>query len=58
LTFACFFKGEEVGYVNKILEKCGFFPDYGKKVLVDKSLISIDEVERLISMHDLLQEVG
>jgi hypothetical protein len=58
LDIACFFKGEEVGYVNKILEKCDFFPDYGIKVLVDKSLVSIDEVGRLISKHDLLQEVG
>jgi hypothetical protein len=58
LDIACFFKGEKVGYVNKILDKCGFFPDYGIKVLVDKSLISIDEVKGLIIMHDLLQEVG
>jgi hypothetical protein len=58
LTLHVFFKGEEVGYVNKILDECGFFPDYGLKVLVDKSLISIDEVEGLISMHDLLQEVA
>jgi hypothetical protein len=57
LDIACFFKGE-IGYVNKILYKCGFFPDYGIKVLADKSLISIDEVKGLITMHDMLQEVG
>ncbi len=58
MTLHVFFKGEEVGYVNKILYKCGFFPDYGIKALVDKSLISIDEVKGLITMHDMLQEVG
>jgi len=28
LDIACFFKGKEVGYVNKILDKCGFFKKY------------------------------
>jgi hypothetical protein len=58
LDIACFFKGEKVGYVNKILDKCGFFPDYGIKVLVDKSLVSIDKDFETLIMHDLLQEVG
>jgi hypothetical protein len=43
LDMACFFKGEELGHVSKILDKCGFFPSYGIKVLVNKSLISIDD---------------
>jgi hypothetical protein len=31
-----------VEYVTKILDNCGFFPDIGIKVLVEKSLITID----------------
>jgi ABC-type oligopeptide transport system ATPase subunit len=58
LDIACFFKGEKVGYVSKILDKCGFFPDYGIKVLVDRSLVSIDKDFETLIMHDLLQEVG
>jgi len=42
LDIACFFKGEDVEYVTKILDNCGFFPDIGIKVLVEKSLITID----------------
>jgi hypothetical protein len=58
LDIACFFKGQNVGYVCKILDKCGFFPDYGIKALVDKSLISIDKDYGTLIMHDLLQEAG
>jgi hypothetical protein len=57
LDIACFFEGQKVSYVNKIVDKCGFYPDFGINVLVDKSLISIDKFGRLI-MHDLLQEIG
>jgi len=56
LDIACFFKGEDVEYVTKILDNCGFFPDIGIKVLVEKSLITIDG-DRLV-MHDLLQDMG
>ncbi|TYI42153.1 hypothetical protein ES332_A01G077700v1 [Gossypium tomentosum] len=43
--------------VTKILDGCGFFPDIGIDVLFKKSLITIDEDNKL-SMHDLLQEMG
>ncbi|XP_059430437.1 disease resistance protein RPV1-like isoform X2 [Corylus avellana] len=56
LDIACFFKGEDVEYVSKILESCGFFPDIGIKVLMEKSLITMDD-DRLV-MHDLLQDMG
>ncbi|XP_035541722.1 TMV resistance protein N-like [Juglans regia] len=57
LDIACFFTGEEEEYVTKVLDGCGFFPNCGMKVLVDKSLITISEWGRLI-MHDLLKDMG
>uniref|UniRef100_A0A2N9FIF8 Uncharacterized protein n=1 Tax=Fagus sylvatica TaxID=28930 RepID=A0A2N9FIF8_FAGSY len=57
LDIACFFKGKHANYVIKILDKCGFFPDIGIQVLIDKSLITIEEYNNL-GMHDLLQEMG
>ncbi|XP_059461966.1 disease resistance protein RPV1-like [Corylus avellana] len=56
LDIACFFKWENVEYVTKVLKKCGFYPNIGIKVLMDKSLITI-ESNRLV-MHDLLQDMG
>ncbi|XP_059455777.1 disease resistance protein Roq1-like [Corylus avellana] len=57
LDIACFFKGERVEYVIKILDGCGFFPNTGINVLIEKSLITIDERNTLM-MHDLLQQMG
>ena len=57
LDIACFFKGKDAKYVTKILDNCGFSPDIGIKVLMDKSLITTDESDRLL-MHDLLQDMG
>ncbi|KAH1120918.1 hypothetical protein J1N35_004078 [Gossypium stocksii] len=57
LNIACFFKGEDKDMVTKILDGCGFFPDIGIDVLIKKSLITIDEDNKLL-MHDLLQEMG
>ncbi|EEF51023.1 disease resistance-like protein DSC1 [Ricinus communis] len=56
LDIACFFRGESVEMVTKILDGCGFSTKIGLCLLVDKSLITIlnDKVE----MHDLLQEMG
>jgi hypothetical protein len=56
LDIACFFKGYNANYVTKILASCAFFPDIGITVLVEKSLITIDE-DKLV-MHDLLQDMG
>jgi hypothetical protein len=50
-----FLQRRECRICHKILDSCGFFPDIGIKVLMDKSLITIDESNRLV-MHDLLQE--
>ncbi|KAG8502594.1 hypothetical protein CXB51_000039 [Gossypium anomalum] len=57
LDIACFFKGEDKDMVTKILNGCRFFPDIGIDVLIKKSLITIDEDNKLL-MHDLLQEMG
>ncbi|KAJ9176084.1 hypothetical protein P3X46_011434 [Hevea brasiliensis] len=53
---ACFFNGEDKDLVMKVLGSCGFYPDIGINVLINKSLITISK-ER-IWMHDLLQEIG
>lgn len=56
LDIACFFNGESVDYVVRILDACKFFADIGIRVLIDKSLISVDKNK--LRMHDLLQEMG
>ncbi|GJX38344.1 Toll/interleukin-1 receptor domain-containing protein [Tanacetum coccineum] len=41
----------------EILDACGFHPEIGIKVLIQKSLITIDSDGRF-GMHDLIQEMG
>ena len=57
LDIACFFKGENKDRIKDMLESFSFYPDYNLNVLMDKSLITIDE-ERRLRMHDLLQKMG
>ncbi|KAF3961736.1 hypothetical protein CMV_013679 [Castanea mollissima] len=57
LDIACFFKGENKGCIRDILQSFGYYPDYNIGVLVDKSLITINE-NGTLWMHDLLQEMG
>ncbi|XP_042965806.1 disease resistance protein RPV1-like isoform X3 [Carya illinoinensis] len=57
LDIACFFTKEQKEYVTKVLDGCDFFATSGIEVLVDKSLITIDEWGTLI-MHDLLRDMG
>ncbi|KAG8633479.1 hypothetical protein MANES_18G107900v8 [Manihot esculenta] len=56
LDIACFFKGEDVYFVEKILDGCGFYVDLGINVLIDKSLITISNNK--LWMHEMLQEMG
>lgn len=56
LDIACFFKGEDKDYMTMIQDYSDYV-DYGVKVLVDKSLITISCCNKL-QMHDLLQEMG
>ncbi|KAG6675554.1 hypothetical protein I3842_15G108900 [Carya illinoinensis] len=57
LDIACFFKGEDVDYVVKILDSCALSPNIGIKKLMDKCLITIDDCNKF-EMHDLLQDMG
>jgi hypothetical protein len=57
LDIACFFKGERQDCMKDILESFGYYPDYNIGVLMEKSLITIDQAGTLW-MHDLLQEMG
>ncbi|RVW64939.1 TMV resistance protein N [Vitis vinifera] len=57
LDIACFFKGEDKDHVIKILDGCGFFAVCGIRGLIDKSLITISNNDKIV-MHDLLQEMG
>ncbi|XP_050253437.1 disease resistance protein RPV1-like [Quercus robur] len=57
LDIACFFKGEKIDCIRDILESFGYSTDYNIDVLVDKSLITIDE-EGILWMHGLLQKMG
>ncbi|XVF70307.1 hypothetical protein PTKIN_Ptkin11bG0151100 [Pterospermum kingtungense] len=57
LDIACFLRGEDKDFVLKVLEGCEFFPNIGIDVLTKKSLITIDENNKL-GMHDLLLEMG
>ncbi|KAJ4723837.1 putative disease resistance protein (TIR-NBS-LRR class) [Melia azedarach] len=56
LDIACFLKGENKDYAIKFLDACGFYPEIGIDVLVEKCLITISD--NIITMHDLLQEMG
>ena len=50
-----FFNHEEKDSVVKTLDHLGLYPDVGLRVLVDKSLIKMDESE--VCVHDLLQQM-
>ncbi|XP_057990184.1 disease resistance-like protein DSC1, partial [Hevea brasiliensis] len=56
LDIACFFKGEPLDHVERILEGCGFFPGIAISRLIDKSLINVSDGK--VGMHDLLQQMG
>ncbi|GJX66529.1 Toll/interleukin-1 receptor domain-containing protein [Tanacetum coccineum] len=57
LDIACFFRGKWKSPAMEIFDACGFHPEIGIKVLIQKSLITIDSDERF-GMHDLIQEMG
>ena len=56
LHIACFFNHEDINSVAEKLDYLGLYPDIGLRVLVDKSLIKVNEIT--VWMHDLLQEMG
>ncbi|XP_058729207.1 disease resistance protein RPP4-like [Vicia villosa] len=57
LDIACFFIGMDRNDVIQILNGCGFFADIGIKVLVERSLVTVDKRNKL-RMHDLLRDMG
>ncbi|XP_042502099.1 disease resistance protein RUN1-like [Macadamia integrifolia] len=57
LDIACFFIGMDKSYVSKILDGCNLFPVIGIRELIQRSLITIDEDNKL-RMHDLLREMA
>ena len=57
LDIACFFKGWDKDYVEKILNACGLCPGFGIPRLVNKCLITVD-IFGTWSMHDLIQQMG
>nr|GEU73594.1 hypothetical protein [Tanacetum cinerariifolium] len=56
LDIACFFRGERKIETMKLFDACGFHPEIGIKVLIQKSLITID-LDEMFGMHDLIQEM-
>ncbi|XVF37918.1 hypothetical protein REPUB_Repub20aG0052800 [Reevesia pubescens] len=58
LDIACFFIGMNKDYVMTILVGCGFFPEIGIQVLLERSLITIDPHNQRLKMHDLLRDMG
>ncbi|PNX98800.1 disease resistance protein (TIR-NBS-LRR class) [Trifolium pratense] len=57
LDIACFFIGMNRYDVIHILNGCEFYPEIGISVLVERSLVTVDECNRL-RMHDLLRDMG
>ncbi|XP_058729210.1 disease resistance protein RUN1-like isoform X2 [Vicia villosa] len=57
LDVACFFIGMDKNDVIQILNGCGFFADIGIKVLVERSLVTVDNRNKLRT-HDLLRDMG
>ena len=60
LDIACFFKGYDMSYdmIKDVLKACGLNPVYGIRNLIDKCLLTIDQDNYYLSMHDLLQQMG
>ena len=57
LDIACFFKGMKTDKVMDILDSCGYCPQIGIEILIERSLITLNWNNEL-GMHDLLQEMG
>ncbi|PWA82503.1 toll/interleukin-1 receptor (TIR) domain-containing protein [Artemisia annua] len=57
LDIACFFRWRKNHNAMEIFEACGFHPDIGIKVLIQKALITIDRWGKF-DMHDLVQEMA
>ncbi|XP_049381386.1 disease resistance protein RUN1-like [Solanum stenotomum] len=57
LDIACFLEGWDKEDASKVLSSCGFFPEIGINVLIEKSLVTINESNQL-SLHNLIRDMG
>ncbi|PWA73443.1 toll/interleukin-1 receptor (TIR) domain-containing protein [Artemisia annua] len=57
LDIACLFRWRSKDNAMEIFIACGFHPDIGIKVLIQKALITIN-LDGLFNMHDLVQEMA
>ncbi|KEH25076.1 disease resistance protein (TIR-NBS-LRR class) [Medicago truncatula] len=57
LDVACFFIGMDRNDVTLILNGCGLFAEIGISILVERSLVTVDDKNKL-GMHDLLRDMG
>jgi len=57
LDIACFFIGMDRNDVIQILNGCGLLAEIGISVLVERSLVTVDDKNKL-GMHDLLRDMG
>ncbi|TQD88246.1 hypothetical protein C1H46_026127 [Malus baccata] len=57
LDIACFFIGMDKNYVIQILDGCGFYATTGIKVLLDRCLVTVNTINKIM-MHDLLRDMG
>ena len=57
LDVACFFIGMDRNDVTLILNGCGLFAEIGISILVERSLVTVDDKNKL-RMHDLLRDMG
>ncbi|XP_039168033.1 disease resistance protein RUN1-like isoform X2 [Eucalyptus grandis] len=56
LDVACFFKWKDSKYIKKVLDSCDVQTTVGFDILIQRSLISIDN--GILQMHDLIQLMG
>jgi hypothetical protein len=57
LDITCFFVGMDKDYAVKMFDGCGFFPDIGISILIQRSLLAVYESNKL-RMHDLIRDMG
>jgi len=57
LDIACFFIGKDRNDVINILNGCGLFAENGIRILVERSLVTVDDKNQL-GMHDLVRDMG
>ncbi|CAL8107455.1 unnamed protein product [Prunus armeniaca] len=57
LDISCFFIGMDMNYVMQILDRRCFSPVIGLRVLLEESLLTVGEDNKLM-MHDLVRDMG